>query len=112
MKDCNDDSATIQLYLNKELSGQELENFHAHLEECETCLIELEAEAELSALLHRSRPLYRAPAPLANELCKSCKLQSHPLQPPGMHLSGAEVSRRFWRCHSRLLVVAVTVGCR
>jgi mycothiol system anti-sigma-R factor len=64
MTDCDDDSATIQLYLDKELSGQELENFHAHLEECETCRTKLEAEAELSALLHRSRPLYSAPAAL------------------------------------------------
>jgi anti-sigma factor (TIGR02949 family) len=64
MTDCDDDSATIQLYLDKELSDQELENFHAHLEECETCRTELEAEAELSALLHRSRPLYSAPAAL------------------------------------------------
>jgi anti-sigma factor (TIGR02949 family) len=64
MTDCDDDSATIQLYVDKELSGQELENFHAHLEECETCRTELEAEAELSALLHRSRPLYCAPAAL------------------------------------------------
>jgi hypothetical protein len=54
----------MQLYFDKELSGQGLEDFRAHLEECETCWTELSAEAELSALLHRSRPLYFAPVAL------------------------------------------------
>jgi mycothiol system anti-sigma-R factor len=61
MKDCYDYSATIQLYLDRELSGQDLEDFRAHLEECEACRTELEAEERLSCLLHRSRPLYSAP---------------------------------------------------
>jgi mycothiol system anti-sigma-R factor len=64
MKGCDDYSATIQLYLDRELSGQDLEDFRAHLEECEACRTELEAEEKLSALLHRWRPLYSAPAAL------------------------------------------------
>ena len=61
MKGCDSYDATIQLYLDHELTGQDLENFRAHLEECEACRTELEAQARLSALLHRSRPLYSAP---------------------------------------------------
>ena len=61
MKGCDDYSATIQLYLDKELSGQDLEDFRAHLDACKACQTELAAEEKLSALLHRSRPLYSAP---------------------------------------------------
>jgi mycothiol system anti-sigma-R factor len=61
MKGCDDYSATIQIYLDWELSGQDLEDFSPHLEQCEACRTELEAEERLSALLHRSRPLYSAP---------------------------------------------------
>jgi anti-sigma factor (TIGR02949 family) len=55
MKGCDDFSATIQIYLDSELSGQDLEDFRAHLEGCEACQTALEAEEKLSALLHRSR---------------------------------------------------------
>ncbi|HTF70759.1 MAG TPA: zf-HC2 domain-containing protein [Edaphobacter sp.] len=68
MKDCGDYSATIQLYLDKELSGRELEEFRAHLEKCEVCRAELEAEEELSGLLHRSRSLYSAPEVLRDRV--------------------------------------------
>jgi anti-sigma factor (TIGR02949 family) len=61
MKGCDDYSATIQIYLDWELSGQDFEDFPAHLEQCEACRTEIEAEERLSALLHRSRPLYSAP---------------------------------------------------
>jgi mycothiol system anti-sigma-R factor len=61
MKGCDDYSATIQIYLDSELSGPDLEDFRAHLKECEACRMELEAEERLSVLLHRSRPLYSAP---------------------------------------------------
>ena len=61
MKGCDDYSATIQIYLDWELSGQDFDDFPAHLEQCEACRTELEAAERLSALLHRSRPLYSAP---------------------------------------------------
>jgi mycothiol system anti-sigma-R factor len=61
MKGCDDYSATIQIYLDWELSGQDFDDFPAHLEQCEACRAELEAEERLSSLLHRSRPLYSAP---------------------------------------------------
>lgn len=61
MKACDNYSATIQLDLDGELSGHDPEDLRAHLANCETCQAELEAEESLSTLLHRSRPLYRAP---------------------------------------------------
>jgi len=64
MTGCGDCGANIQLYLDKELSGRDLEDFRTHLEECDVCRVELGAEEELSGLLHRSRPLYSAPEAL------------------------------------------------
>ncbi len=48
MKACGGDyGAAIELYLDKELSGPDLEEFRAHLEECEACRADLAAaEAE------------------------------------------------------------------
>jgi predicted anti-sigma-YlaC factor YlaD len=62
MKDCGDCRENILLYLHKELSVSRLIEFRAHLEKCEACRQVLEAEEELSRVLHRSRPLYSAPA--------------------------------------------------
>ena len=38
MKGCDECSATIQLYLDGELNGQDLEEVRAHLEECEAAV--------------------------------------------------------------------------
>jgi mycothiol system anti-sigma-R factor len=73
MKGCDNYSTTIQLYLDNELTGQELEDFRAHLEECEACRAELEAEERLSALLHRSRPLYFAPDALRERVLQAAE---------------------------------------
>jgi len=73
MKGCDDYCATIQLYLDKELSGQDLEEFRTHLARCETCQTELEAEERLSALLLRSRPLYLAPDALRERVLKTAQ---------------------------------------
>lgn len=73
MKGCDDYGATIQLYLDAELSGQDREDFRAHLAKCETCHAELEAGKSLSALLHRSRPLYLAPDALRGRLMKAAE---------------------------------------
>ena len=68
MKGCDDYSPIIQLYVDQELSGEELQDFRAHLEACPACRTELEAEENLSALLHRSRPLYLAPDTLRQQV--------------------------------------------
>jgi mycothiol system anti-sigma-R factor len=70
VKGCDHYGMKILLYLDKELTGQDLEEFHAHLEECPACRMELEAEEELSNLLHRSRPLYSAPDALRERVMR------------------------------------------
>jgi len=71
MKGCEDYSANIQLYVDKELRGQDLEEFRAHLETCAACEQELAAEEELSRLLHDTRPLYIAPQALRDRIMQA-----------------------------------------
>ena len=68
MKDCSDYGTTIRLYLDKELTGRDLEEFLAHLKGCEACKAELGAGEELSGLLYRTRPLYSAPDALRDRV--------------------------------------------
>ncbi len=60
MKSRDIEHVNIPLYLDHELSGQELEDSRLHLRECDSCRTELEMEQELSDLLHRAKPLYTA----------------------------------------------------
>jgi anti-sigma factor (TIGR02949 family) len=81
MKSCDYYGMNIQLYLDKELTAQDLKEFHSHLKECQTCRTELEAEEALSGLLHRSRPLYSAPVVLSSRCSAQpndtdCRVQS------------------------------------
>ena len=48
-------------FLDDELRGHELQDFQKHIVECAECKDVLSQEQALSQLLHRSRPLYRAP---------------------------------------------------
>ena len=64
MRACGENCARILSYLDGRLRGQELDDFRSHLEECSNCLAKVETERALSQLLHRSRPLYSAPAEL------------------------------------------------
>jgi len=84
MTGCDDYGANVQLFLDRELSGRELEEYRAHLEECETCRVDLEAAEELSHLLRRSRPLYSAPDALHRKVIQTTELfpSSTPYAPP------------------------------
>jgi anti-sigma factor RsiW len=85
MKDCGGDyGATIELYLDKELIGPDLEEFRVHLEACAACRVELEVREELVRLLHRSRPLYSAPDALRDRVMRTTELlpSSGPYTPP------------------------------
>jgi len=85
VKACGGDyGAAIELYLDKELSGPDLEEFRAHLEECEACRADLAAAEELSRLLHQSRPLYSAPDALRDRVMRitELSLSSAPYPPP------------------------------
>jgi mycothiol system anti-sigma-R factor len=68
MKGCDDYHAKIQLYLDRQLSSQEVHLVRAHLEECVTCKKDFEEERNLSMLLSRSRPLYSAPKALRTRI--------------------------------------------
>jgi anti-sigma factor RsiW len=72
MKDCGGEyGANIELYLDKELIGPDLEEFRAHSKACSSCRDELEEREELSSLLHRSRPLYSAPDALRDRVMRT-----------------------------------------
>jgi anti-sigma factor RsiW len=72
MNSC-DDNVNILRYLDNELSGPELETFRAHLKICPTCQRRIEEERAFSRVLHRSRPLYRAPDELRNQVSEILK---------------------------------------
>ena len=55
-------------YLDRDLQGHELDDFCTHVGSCGDCRASLEAEQTLSHLLHRSRPLYPAPAALRSRM--------------------------------------------
>jgi mycothiol system anti-sigma-R factor len=78
MKDCGDYRENILLYLDKELCAAQVIEFRAHLETCEACRQVLEAEEELSRILHRSRPLYSAPATLLDRILPIIKATKEP----------------------------------
>jgi anti-sigma factor RsiW len=85
MKDCGGDyGSTIELYLDKELIGPDLEEFRAHLEGCAACRVELEVREELFRLLHRSRPLHSTPDALRDRVMRTTELlpSSAPYTPP------------------------------
>jgi anti-sigma factor (TIGR02949 family) len=81
MKGCDDQRANIPLYLDHELSGQELEDFRLHLRECEHCSTELKMEQELSELLRRSKPLYTAPESLRARVASTLALKTPASKP-------------------------------
>jgi mycothiol system anti-sigma-R factor len=82
MKDCGDCRENILLYLDKELSVSQLTEFRTHLEICGACRQVLEAEEELSRVLHRSRPLYSAPTTLRDRILRVTQGSSPKDLPP------------------------------
>jgi anti-sigma factor RsiW len=97
MKDCGRDyGATIELYLDKELIGPDLEEFRAHLEACAACRVELEMREELSRILHRSRPLYSAPDALRDRVMRTTELM-----PSSAPYASPRLRRRILRVLAR-----------
>jgi mycothiol system anti-sigma-R factor len=82
MKDCGDFRENILLYLDKELAVSRISEFRAHLEMCEACRQVFEAEEELSRVLHRSRPLFSAPASLRDRILRAANGSSSRKPPP------------------------------
>ena len=71
MRACDQYSATIQLYFDQELAGPNVEPVRAHLQTCVACQAQFEADASLSHLLRRFRPLYFAPNDLRGRVASS-----------------------------------------
>ena len=68
MNPCDEYRVKTLRYLDDDLQGRELIDFRNHLKACAECQASLEAEQALSYLLHRSRPLYLAPAALRSRV--------------------------------------------
>jgi anti-sigma factor RsiW len=68
MKSCDEYTIKTLRYLDNELEGLELAEFLSHLDSCPNCRARVQAEKELSATLHRSRPLYSAPTALRDRV--------------------------------------------
>src|SRR5262249_39929376 len=71
MSPCEEYRVKTLRYLDNDLRGQELHDFRAHVERCASCGANLEAEQALSHILHRSRPLYSAPAELRDRVSEA-----------------------------------------
>jgi hypothetical protein len=92
MKGCDYYGMNIQLYLDKELTAQDLKEFRSHLKECHICRTELESEeAYLVSCIDHAR------CTQLQTLCaaESYRLQSSVPLPRHIRLSASErVSRR------------------
>ncbi len=115
MKDCGDNSVGVQLYVDNELCGEDLEDFLAHLETCVSCEETVRVQRELSSLLHRSRPLYTAPKMLRTRLLASAGQPRSAERPAA---AGFSEWRRFlwsyqgpsvWRRHCEALAAVALI---
>lgn len=68
MSVCAGRSSQIQLYLDKELTGSDMEELLAHLESCASCQNALEEAETFSRRLAQARPLAIAPAALRERI--------------------------------------------
>lgn len=68
MNPCDEYHIKTLRYLDDDLQEHELIDFRNHLKVCAECRASLAVEQPLSSLLHRSRPLYRAPAALRSRV--------------------------------------------
>jgi mycothiol system anti-sigma-R factor len=94
MSPCDDYRVKILRYLDNDLRGQELDDFRSHLETCADCRVNVEAERALTHLLHRSRPLYSAPAALRSRV--SADLQQAEAKPArvGFYRGAVQILQR------------------
>jgi hypothetical protein len=75
---CGELAVRLLRYVNHELQGEELKGFRSHLDSCTSCQAQVEEERTLSQLLHRSRPLYTAPAELRARIAAATVERSLP----------------------------------
>jgi hypothetical protein len=85
MSCCAERTSDILLYLDNALTGQKLEDFHAHLAVCSNCRDRLEEELALSSLLRETWPLYPVPQALRTRVAAFSHVQSAQVGRGGPH---------------------------
>ncbi|HTF66826.1 MAG TPA: hypothetical protein VK638_29495 [Edaphobacter sp.] len=93
MSDCADRSSQIQLYLDDELIGSDLEELLAHLKYCGSCQSAMEEAEAFSRRLSQARPFAVAPAALRERIGNLAVTQTV-LKPDIPHRKGAVLSFR------------------
>ena len=76
MSDCADGSSQIQLYLDNELTGSDMEELLAHLEYCASCRSAMEEAETFSRRLAQARPFAVAPAALRERIANLAATQA------------------------------------
>ena len=76
MSICAGRSSQIQLYLDNELTGSDMEEFLAHLEYCTSCQSAMEEAETFSRRLAQARPLMVAPAALRERIANLAATQA------------------------------------
>lgn len=118
MNPCDEYVVKTLRFLDNDLTGQELEDFRSHLQSCADCQAHLETEKALSETLHRSRPLYSAPATLRDRVAAAViqetaakylpdALNKRASRALSTRLSGFLKRLAIWRI---LVPVAVAIG--
>ena len=103
MNSCDECATKTLRYLDNDLHGHELADFLSHLESCASCRAHFEGEKVLSETLHRSRPLYLAPAALRSRVSAAVEQvsASSPSDRPHWHffhdLAGYVRKIQSWR---------------
>jgi hypothetical protein len=114
MNNCDEYAIKALRYLDNDLKGSELEDFLLHLKSCASCQEHLEAEKELSATLHRSRPLYLAPAALRDRVAATMRATSNRVQDStrwhASRLQGEDMSGTLQRFANWRVLVPVAIA--
>jgi anti-sigma factor RsiW len=116
MNPCDEYVVKTLRHLGNDLKGQELEDFRSHLEACADCRAHLKAEKALSETLHRSRPLYSAPAALRDRVSAAVIQQSSPshlrdpLRPSASRTLTASLRGALERLSSWRILVPATLA--
>jgi len=99
MSRCEERTSDILLYLDNALTGQKLEDLHAHLAVCSNCRERLEEELALSSLLRDARPLYSAPQALRARLAAAAIEQASGSSPASDRSRKTRIQNwtRWWR---------------
>jgi hypothetical protein len=84
MSACKEPGLKTLLFLDNQLSGPELADYSAHLQDCAECEARLQEEQSLSALLRQFRPLYSAPEALHIRLSEVINTYSARRPPEGL----------------------------